>query len=313
MKRYWKLSTLTVFIVVVLTGFFIQSSFAFSNYPEFILKHQSGDEKLGSKIEKPSDYLRRVANKKLPFYDEVIKNFESIKGNIERVERLIDEAVQEFEEFMKQIKSIEKPLVYLNLMQKLVFSCLIDADRTNTRCFEENELNKLSNNEGVFQKGYKQLMDTVTAWQENVTPINKLRNDMSESCDRFASEPSDIYTLTIPTGGGKTFASLRYALKHAQIHRRSRVIYVVPYTTILEQNAKAVADIIKQPEAVLEHHANVVEDDNLDGEPDYYQIKHHKQLQLGRDNWDYPIIFTTMVQFLDAFYQRGTRKSRRLH
>ncbi|HLR52193.1 MAG TPA: CRISPR-associated helicase Cas3' [Candidatus Avamphibacillus sp.] len=278
-----------------------------------ILSHHSGLQNFVQLDQKPSDYLRRVANKKLPFYDEVIKNFESIKGNIERVERLIDEAVQEFEEFMKQIKSIEKPLVYLNLMQKLVFSCLIDADRTNTRCFEENELNKLSNNEGVFQKGYKQLMDTVTAWQENVTPINKLRNDMSESCDRFASEPSDIYTLTIPTGGGKTFASLRYALKHAQIHRRSRVIYVVPYTTILEQNAKAVADIIKQPEAVLEHHANVVEDDNLDGEPDYYQIKHHKQLQLGRDNWDYPIIFTTMVQFLDAFYQRGTRKSRRLH
>src|SRR5699024_6466864 len=278
-----------------------------------ILSHHSGLQNFVQLDQKPSDYLRRVANKKLPFYDEVIKNFESIKGNIERVERLIDEAVQEFEEFMKQIKSIEKPLVYLNLMQKLVFSCLIDADRTNTRCFEENDQNKLSNNEGVFQKGYKHLMDTVTSWQKSVTPINKLRNDMSESCDRLASKPSDIYTLTIPTGGGKTFASLRYALKHAQIHKKSRIIYVVPYTTILEQNAEAVAGIIKQHEAVLEHHANVVDDDNLDGEADYYQVKYHKQLQIGRDNWDYPIIFTTMVQFLDAFYQRGTRKSRRLH
>src|SRR5699024_7134396 len=144
-------------------------------------------------------------------------------------------------------------------------------------------------------------------------PINQLRNELSEKCDQFADEPSSIYTLTIPTGGGKTFASLRYALKHAQTHHKSRIIYVVPYTTILEQNAEAVRDIIKNPDAVLEHHANVIDDDNLDDEMDYYRLKNHKQLQLGRDNWDYPIIFTTMVQFLDTFFQKGTRKSRRLH
>lgn len=64
---------------------------------------------------------------------------------------------------------------------------------------------------------------------------------------------------------------------------------------------------------MLEHHANVIDDDNLDDELDYYHINNHKQLQLGRDNWNYPIIFTTMVQFLDTFFQKGTRKSRRLH
>ncbi len=280
-----------------------------------ILSHHSGLQNFIHLDLKPSDYLRRVTNEELPHYDEVVENFESIEGNEQRVKALIEEATNEFRAFIKSIKPFAKPNVYLNLMQKLVFSCLIDADRTNTRCFEENEENNQSpENENVFKDGYKELMAQVTKWKhQQVTQINQLRNDLSESCDQFANKSSAIYTLTIPTGGGKTFASLRYALKHAQTHHKSRIIYVVPYTTILEQNAEAVRRIIKQPEAVLEHHANVIDDDNLDEEMDYYQIQNHKNLQLGRDNWDYPIIFTTMVQFLDAFFQKGTRKSRRLH
>ncbi|TFJ91949.1 CRISPR-associated helicase Cas3' [Lentibacillus salicampi] len=281
-----------------------------------ILSHHSGLQNFVQLDFKPSDYLRRVTNEELPHYDEVVQNFESIKGNVEKVKALIEEATNEFREFMGKIKPLAKPIVYLNLMQKLVFSCLVDADRTNTRCFEENEEynNNVSKSETVFKNGYNELMAQVTEWeQQQVTPINQLRNELSGKCDQFAGKSSAIYTLTIPTGGGKTFASLRYALKHAQSHHKSRIIYVVPYTTILEQNAEAVRNIIKQPEAVLEHHANVIDDDNLDDEMDYYRINNHKQLQLGRDNWDYPIIFTTMVQFLDAFFQKGTRKSRRLH
>lgn len=278
-----------------------------------ILSHHSGLQNFVQPDLKPSDYLRRVTNTELPYYEEVVQNFESIEGNIERVQQLIMEAKNEFEIFQQKVQHLSNPIIYLNLMQKLVFSCLIDADRTNTRCFEDNEAYQKHNNEDVFKVGYRRLMDSVHIWKKSTAPINVLRNEMSKNCDRLANEASAIYKLTIPTGGGKTYASLRYALKHARKHHKSRIIYVVPYTTILEQNAKAVADIIGHPKAVLEHHANVIDDDSLDDEPDYYQINHHKKLQLGRDNWDYPIIFTTMVQFLDAFYQKGTKKSRRLH
>lgn len=278
-----------------------------------ILSHHSGLQNFIQLDLKPSDYLRRVTNENLPYYEEVVNNFESVNGNIERVKLLINEAKLEFHEFTEKIKPLKNPSIYLNLMQKLVFSCLIDADRTNTRHFEENEDAHAVENQNIFINGYNNLMETVASWQKNMTPINKLRNDMSETCDHVAEQPPAIYTLTIPTGGGKTYASLRYALKHAQIYNKSRIFYVVPYTTILEQNAQAVRDIIRQPEAVLEHHANIVDDHNLDHEVDYYQTPYHKQLQLGRDNWDYPIIFTTMVQFLDVFFQKGTRKSRRLH
>ncbi|WP_062109026.1 CRISPR-associated helicase/endonuclease Cas3 [Bacillus niameyensis] len=279
-----------------------------------ILSHHSGLQNFVQPDLKLSDYVRRVTNETLPYYDEVVRNFERIKGNKEKVEQLVEEAKLEFQAFTKKVKALGYPAAYLTLMQKLVFSCLIDADRTNTRCFEENEAVPNSNNECVFREGYQYLMKTIESWKKgDIHPINELRNEMSDKCDQFASNPSSIYSLSIPTGGGKTYASLRYALRHADLHQKSRIIYVVPYTTILEQNAQAVRNMIAHPEAVLEHHANVMDDVQSDNETDFYDSHHHKQLQLGRENWDYPIIFTTMVQFLDAFYQKGTRKSRRLH
>lgn len=277
-----------------------------------ILSHHSGLQNFAQLDFEMSDYVRRVT-KELPYYDEVIANFEAIKGNKERVQRLINEATKECRIFFEKISTKEHMSVYFSYLQKLVFSCLIDADRTNTRCFEENQSSAMSDYTQVFSDGYQQMMEQVEEWKENKEPINQLRTEMSENCDLLAENPSAIYTLSIPTGGGKTFASLRYALKHAVKYKKSRIIYVVPYTTILEQNAQAVRDIIQQPTAVLEHHANVIDDEKLDTEEDFYGIPHHKKMQLGRDNWDYPIIFTTMVQFLDAFFQKGTRKSRRLH
>lgn len=106
---------------------------------------------------------------------------------------------------------------------------------------------------------------------------------------------------------------MRYALKHAYLTGKERIIYVVPFTTILEQNADAVREIIQDSENVLEHHANVIDDVETENHQDYYGEPYQKRMQLARDNWDHPIIFTTMVQFLDTFYAKGTRKSRRLH
>lgn len=278
-----------------------------------ILSHHAGMQDFIQLDLTPSDYFRRVSNEELPYYDEVVKNFERIEGNAQRVAELIQEANQEMNAFFKKIKRKKHPITYFSYMQKLVFSCLIDADRTNTRCFEEKESLPFDDYSSVFEQGYIYLMEQIDRWKGNEKKINQLRTRMSENCDTIAEKQSSIYTLSIPTGGGKTYASLRYALKHAKLYNKSRIFYVVPYTTILEQNAQAVRKIIQQSDVVLEHHANIIDDTSLDAEQDYYRIKHHKQLQLGRDNWDYPIIFTTMVQFLDTFFQKGTRKSRRLH
>lgn len=143
--------------------------------------------------------------------------------------------------------------------------------------------------------------------------INRLRSEMSEQCDAFAEKPSGIYTLSIPTGGGKTFASLRYALKHAQLYNKKRIIYIVPFTTIIEQNAEEVRKVLQDDVNILEHHSNVVEDADENDEQQDGIMSVQQRLKLAKDNWDVPIIFTTMVQFLNVFYAKGSRNIRRLH
>jgi CRISPR-associated endonuclease/helicase Cas3 len=206
------------------------------------------------------------------------------------------------------------PPITSSLLIKYLFSCLIDADRTNTRRFEEGtgpepEMDRAS----FFRKSYQALMDKMAELDRAADadhPINRLRREMSRQCDEFAARPSGIYTLSIPTGGGKTLASLRYALKHALTYGKERIIYIVPYTTIIEQNAREIRDIIRYDEMILEHHSNVIED--IDPEDEDYDFR-KKQLKLAKDNWDRPILFTTMVQFLNTFYTGGTRNVRRLH
>ena len=117
--------------------------------------------------------------------------------------------------------------------------------------------------------------------------INQIRRDISAACLNRAEDAQGIYTLTVPTGDGKTLASLRYALHHAKKHDLDRIIYIIPYTSIIDQNTKAVHEILGD-KWVLEHHSN------LDPEQQTWQNK------LLSENWDKPIVFTTMVQFLDA-------------
>ncbi|MDF1508803.1 CRISPR-associated helicase Cas3' [Robertmurraya sp. DFI.2.37] len=286
-----------------------------------ILSHHSGlQDFIGE--DGQSDFIRRVQEKELPYYEEVVRNFEQVHENMAEVKRLMQKSTQEMQGILSNLLELRRKfrhyplLLSLSFVMKAVFSCLIDADRTNTRRFEENDLNpQQADVQSFFRQSYGHLMEQVVKWETggSETRIDELRSRMSAQCDDWAVRPSGIYTLSIPTGGGKTFASLRYALKHALEEQKDRIIYVVPYTTILEQNAAAIRKIIQNQTSVLEHHGNVIDDKLLDHDFDYYGHPLHKQLQLARDNWDYPIIFTTMVQFLDAFYAKGTRKARRLH
>lgn len=290
-----------------------------------ILSHHSGLQNFVQVDGSQSDFFRRVCNAELPYYEEVRSEFLKIPANEVRVQELFNAAMEEVKVFSNEVarlfKRYEKgkatPYLYFGLAMKFIFSCLIDADRTDSRRFDENDTSELfKSNESFFKESYGHVMAQVEKWaqdQDAVKPINRLRAEMSERCDKLAEKPSTIYQLSIPTGGGKTYASLRYGLKHAYLTGKERIIYVVPYTTILEQNADEVRKIIKNEAQVLEHHANVIDDSESENDPDYYRNPEQKKMQLARDNWDHPIIFTTMVQFLDTFYAKGTRKDRRLH
>ena len=190
---------------------------------------------------------------------------------------------------------------YLGCLTRFLFSCLIDADRINSSDFEreaQKEVHRLTEKPD-WQPAIEQLEGKLAGF-ENRYPIDEIRHRISDDCLKRAADSQGIYTLTVPTGGGKTLASLRYALHHAQKHNLDRIIYIIPYTSIIDQNAQAVREILGE-DWVLEHHSNL--------EPE----KQSWQDKLLSENWDKPIVFTTMVQFLDAWFGGGTRGARHIH
>ena len=190
---------------------------------------------------------------------------------------------------------------YLGCLTRFLFSCLIDADRINSSDFEreaQKEVRRLTEKPD-WQMAIEQVEAKLAGFQ-NRYPIDEIRRRISSDCLKRAVDPQGIYTLTVPTGGGKTLASLRYALHHAQKHNLDRIIYIIPYTSIIDQNAQAVREILGE-DWVLEHHSNL--------EPE----KQSWQDKLLSENWDKPIVFTTMVQFLDAWFGGGTRGARHIH
>ncbi|MGF7046462.1 CRISPR-associated endonuclease/helicase Cas3 [Paenibacillus sp. DS2015] len=262
-----------------------------------------------------SNYLHRVRDKKLGEYTWTKTNFFKLVMSEAEFRHYVDQAVVELDVYLKKDSSVNHEHK-LMLLTKFVFSTLVDADRTNTRRFEENKIEQRVNSEELFEIYYQRLMNKINSYAEQEdahSPINLLRRKMSDQCEQFAERSSDIYTLSIPTGGGKTLASLRYALRHAKIFRKKRIIYVVPYTTIIEQNAEEIRKILMDDAHILEHHSNLVEDEAKDDENEDGLINIHQKLKLAKDNWDSPIIFTTMVQFLNVFYADGSRNIRRLH
>ncbi|WP_025847361.1 CRISPR-associated helicase/endonuclease Cas3 [Brevibacillus agri] len=263
-----------------------------------------------------SPYLKRVRDKPLKEYDKSMQHFFAEVISEQAFQQYVLRAIDELEAYLSQ-PSVENSESKLMFLSKFVFSALIDADRTNTRLFEENKQEETTPcRQALFHTYYERLMQKLHSYQEKEdakTRINELRRELSDQCDKFAEKPSGIYTLSIPTGGGKTLASLRYALKHAIRENKKHIIYVVPFTTIIEQNAEEVRKILMDDAHILEHHSNVIDDMRDDDEAQDGMMNAQQKLKLAKDNWDSPIIFTTMVQFLNVFYARGSRYIRRLH
>ncbi|MBI4001738.1 MAG: CRISPR-associated helicase Cas3' [Nitrospira defluvii] len=195
----------------------------------------------------------------------------------------------------------------IGLLVRLLFSCLIDADRTNTADFEspkaaKKRLNGRYIHWDVLIERLEQKLRSFGA----PNPIDKIRDQISDHCRDNASRVNGIYTLTVPTGGGKTLASLRFALHHAKKWGMDRIIYIVPFTTIIDQNAEVVRAILELSEEdrgriVLEHHSNLT--------PEEQGWKE----KILTENWDSPVVYTTSVQLLEALFGAGTRGARRMH
>ena len=188
---------------------------------------------------------------------------------------------------------------------RMLYSCLVDADYLNTEQFMNGERGRGGYDD--LPTLLARLQAHIKPWQQQPkTELNRLRCDILNTCLDAGSKPKGVYTLTVPTGGGKTVSSLAFALRHAVKHEMSRVIYVIPYTSIIDQNAQVFRDILGSGN-VLEHHFGV-QFDLSDG-----ATAEDIQKTLATENWDMPVVVTTAVQFFESMYAARSSRCRKLH
>lgn len=194
-----------------------------------------------------------------------------------------------------------------NHIIRVLYSCLVDADFLDTEAFMNPEQAK-------YRGGKKELWDLLPVFEAflsklktNSKPseVNTIRQKVQQACADAADDAPGFFSLTVPTGGGKTLSSLLWAMRHAVKHGKKRIIIAIPYTSIIVQTASVLRSIFGDGN-VLEHHSNI----NIDDVKDW---KLKQQLKLATENWDYPIIITTNVQLFESIYSNKPSDCRKLH
>lgn len=192
-----------------------------------------------------------------------------------------------------------------SFLLRMIFSCLVDADFLATEKFmntDKAQQRTRSTPANAIPTLEMRLEKHLRRFDDPVSPLGKIRNEIREDCLAAAELSPGIFTLSVPTGGGKTLSSLAFALKHAKLHDLRRVIYVIPFTSIIEQNAEVFAEALGK-ENILEHHCNAeFDDDALE-----------TRQKLAAENWDAPIVATTSVQFYESLFSHKTSRCRKLH
>lgn len=186
---------------------------------------------------------------------------------------------------------------------RMLFSCLVDADYLDTECFMRGQRVQRDMGDLTDELASRFTAHLAERFGAPVREIDKKRCEIRDACIAKASAPKGLFTLTVPTGGGKTLSSLAFALRHAQHNGMKRVIYVIPYTSIIEQTAAVFRDALG-PDAVLEHHSNVQYDD---------EAEEMNLQRLASENWAAPVIVTTNVQFFESLFANKPSACRKLH
>lgn len=208
-------------------------------------------------------------------------------------------------EFADLRKRIGNNSFALHLAVKFLFSCLVDADRCNAASIDNPD------SPPDWDEMERCLDAKLAAFAETPeelkSPLDNVRASISSQCAEQASRRAGVFSLSVPTGGGKTLASLRFAIRHARADGLKRIVYVIPFLSIIDQTARDFRKIFgNHAEAwLLEHHSNyLVESGNEDDE---------KRYDLGTQRWDAPVVVTTMVQFLESVMSNKASDLRKFH
>ncbi len=199
-------------------------------------------------------------------------------------------------------------------MTRMIFSALVDADFQDTETFMQQG-EKPRGGHTSIEELCKTFNAAMQKFDNPQGEINKKRTETLKACKEGAELDQGFFTLTIPTGGGKTLASMAFALNHAKRHGLKCVIYVIPFTSIIEQNAAVFKEHLGETN-VLEHHSNFDwkkgNNSNSD-EADDETKEALDKLKLASENWDIPIVVTTNVQFFESLFANKSSHCRKLH
>lgn len=190
-------------------------------------------------------------------------------------------------------------------VERMLFSCLVDADYLDTESFMQPEQMSFRGAKATLPDLLPVLLDYLTSFGEPKTTVNKIRSAVQRVCLEESEGVPGFYSMTVPTGGGKTISSMVWAINHAVCSCKKRIIIAIPYTSIIVQTAAVLRSIFGN-ENVLEHHSNTTFDDKDDSELT-------RQLKLATENWDYPIIVTTNVQLFESMMSNHPSQCRKLH
>ena len=241
-------------------------------------------------------------------YDEIKSNIS--ESDSEKLKMLLKNAAAEYENIRNKIRDISgtnkvQAAFYTGFFERFMQSVLIDADRTDTADFMSGRSTEKQFDVGKLWENMQRAMSRkLESFSGRNDRISVRRRNISDICADFAKHKVGICKLVVPTGGGKTLSSLRFAIDYCRNFGMEKIIYVAPFMSILEQNSDEIRAIAGD-ENFLEHHSNALAETETENELAEYELRTEK--------WDSPVIATTMVQFLNALFSGKTSAVRRMH
>jgi CRISPR-associated endonuclease/helicase Cas3 len=237
-----------------------------------------------------------------------LDNYGDWKQDIGELPEIPKEELINFCKNLKRDDDIKTAFAF-SFFVRMLFSCLIDADRLNSEEFGDKSKSEKRKKYPSLEELKKNFDDYLKKFGKD-SKINEIRAEILSKSIKAAENKSGFFQLTVPTGGGKTLSSMAFALNHAIKNNLDRIIYVIPYTSIIEQNAKVFRTAFGNlSDAVIEHHSNF-DEVKISMNEDEEEIQ---AWELSTENWDAPVIITTTVQFFESLFSHRPSKCRKLH
>lgn len=269
--------------------------------------------------ERRQNGLRHRLSKEDIDYDEAVNGFFAHCAAPEELDCLFCAAWEEMSPVLEHICDMTDDNVsadqyetetafYAGLLARLMLSGVIEGDRRDTAFFLNGAQFPEARDTDALKRMWAQCLDRVEEKLDQLpcaSDIDRARWAISDRCGQAAQRPGGIFRLNVPTGGGKTLSSLRYALAHSARYGKQRVIFTSPLLSILEQNAAVIRDYVQDDSLILEHHSNLIHTEEEEQQLD--------ERELLAETWDAPIIITTLVQLLNTLFSGKTAAIRRFH